>query len=115
MPRNTSHMEISRRRKRIAQVLVVVGWILLVVTSFSIGQFQGKVPRDQDVEKFVVNPDTSTLGPFFGYMFAVLLLTSPSAMLGLVAWFLADLRSAKVLAIVGLCVVLFALIYNLMP
>lgn len=108
-------MEIQSWRKRTAQVLVIVGWILLVVASLSVGQFQGKVPRDPYVENFITNPNTNTFSLFFWYMFGVLLLTSPGAFLGLIAWSLADYRPGKILAIAGLCVVVFAFIYNLMP
>lgn len=106
---------IPRWRKQTAQILVIVGWILLLISSLSIGQFQGKVARDPVVEQFIENPSTSTFGLFFAYMFGVFLVTSPGAYLGLAAWALAKQRSGKVLAMVGLCVVVFAVIYNLLP
>ncbi len=108
-------MEVSETKRKVARLLVVVGWILLVISSLSIGRFDGTTERAPAVAAFLANPSWETFDPFFGWMFAVLLGTFPGGFLGLVAWSLADLRSAKLLAIVGLGVVAFAIIYNVLP
>lgn len=108
-------MEMSQIQKKAAQLLVVVGWFLLLISSLSIGQFERKVARYAGVEAFIANPGASTRVPFFAYMIGVLLISSPGVLLGLVAWFLGEHRSAKVLMIVGTGVMIFAVIYNLIP
>ena len=108
-------MDTSSTRTRIAQALVVIGWILLIVSSLSIGRFEGKVARSTDVTNFLSDPSQITFGPFFGYMFGVLLLASPGAILGFTAWSLGNLSSGKWLAIVGLFVLVYAALYNLVP
>lgn len=61
------------------------------------------------------NPGQETLGPFLTWIFLIVVVTGAGSYLGVVAWSLAGLRSGQRLAIFGLVVVLFAIIYGLLP
>ena len=108
-------MVTTHARKTMAQILVVIGWFLVVFGCLTIGPVGEKVARSTAVTNFLVDPSENTLPPFLGHMIGVSILTSPGALLGLAAWSLADLRSGKFLARVGLGVVVFALVFHLMP
>ena len=87
----------------------------MMLSSLSIGRLDGNNERAPEVVNFLTKPSQDTFGPFFGWMFGVVIITGPGAFLGLVAWSLAELRSGKILATAGLFVLLFALVFNLLP